>query len=131
MLIQEIVLSWLALRAAAVFAVAMISATVVTWFAMKRSDPETQVTLVQMSEPVFFRKNNGADGEYLQIDSQVAAGTLVVEREGSRAKFACADGSTFELSGGSELTLGEGQGKQLFLRPEPSITGRSDALRRS
>ncbi len=95
---------------------AVILATVVTWIAMQRADPETQVTLVQMSGPVSWRNENGGNVEHLKIDAKVSMGTLVVEGEGSRGKFAFADGSTFELSGGSELTLGDGTGKQMFLR---------------
>jgi hypothetical protein len=64
-----------------------------------------EATLVQTSGLVSLRKDNGEKAEPLKGDAKVAAGTLVVEGEGSCGKFAFADGSTFELFGGSELTL--------------------------
>ncbi|MEZ6131093.1 MAG: FecR family protein [Planctomycetaceae bacterium] len=91
------------------------------WFAAPKAKHNTRITLVQTSGPVLLRNDaNGKDVdgnvEQLEIDAQLSAGTIVVDGVGSRAEFAFVDGSTFELSGGSELTVGNGDGKQLFLR---------------
>lgn len=103
------------------YAAATILVFVVIWFAVPRANPKSLITLVQASGPVSLRKDaNGKDGgesvEYLKVDAQLEAGTIVVDGVGSRAKFAFVDGSTIELSGGSELTVGNGEGKQLYLR---------------
>lgn len=98
------------------YAAAIILTAVATWFLVPRADQRTQVSLIRTSGPVSLRKNPDSIVEPVKIDARIDAGTLVIGGMGTRAEFAFADGSTFELAGGSELTLGNGQGKQMLLR---------------
>ena len=94
---------------------AVILAAVTAWYAAQQNDREF-VTLVRMSGLVSLRSDNGATVGLLKRGAHVAAGTIVVEGEGARAEFAFADRSILTLSGGTELTMGEGSGKQMFLQ---------------
>lgn len=103
-------------RAISGWAAAVVLATVLVWFFVQRADHKSLVTLVQVSGPVSWRNDHGEHVERLQKGARLTAGTLAVAGAGSRAEVTFTDGSTFALSGGSELTLGERKGKQLFLR---------------
>jgi ferric-dicitrate binding protein FerR (iron transport regulator) len=103
-------------RAILAWAAAVVLMAVLVWSFVQRANHEPLVTLVQVNGPVSWRNDHGERVERLQKGARLAAGTLAVEGEGSRAEVTFTDGSTFALSGGSELTLGERKGKQLFLR---------------
>lgn len=102
-------------------AAATVLVFVVIWFAVPHTNHNTLITLVQTSGPVSLRsdgnrKDVGGNVEQLEIGAQLSVGTIVVDGVGSRAEFAFEDGSTFELSSDSELTVAKGDGKHLLLR---------------
>ena len=87
----------------------------VVWIGFSPPPSAFLLTLVEASGPVALR----ADGEllrHLEKGQTVSAGTLTVNGDGARAKFASENGTTISLSGASELTLPGGDGDVLNLR---------------
>jgi ferric-dicitrate binding protein FerR (iron transport regulator) len=103
-------------RAILAWAAAVVVVASLVLFVVPRTNHKSLVTLVQANGPVSWRNDSGENVGRLKKGARLAAGTLTVDGEGSRAEVTFADGSRFALSGGSELTLGERKGKQLFLR---------------
>lgn len=95
---------------------AAVLVTMAAWLVVQHPDGNEMATLVHTSGAVSLRDDNDRRVRNLKIGAQVAAGTLTVEGEGSQAEFTFADHSTFTLSGGAELRLRDGYGKQLFLK---------------
>lgn len=102
-------------HAAIKWIVAACLLAVVAWFAAPRQNSEPTLTLIETSGQVSLADAGGRVSR-LKAAESFATGTIVVNGEGSRAKFRYADGSTFSLAGGSELNLRSGDGKQMFLR---------------
>jgi len=86
------------------------------WSAFPQQKAESGLTLIQTSGQVSLGDVNGSIRRLNTPETFTTGSTVLVDGEGARAKFSYADGSTFSLSGGSELKLSNGDGKQLFLR---------------
>ncbi len=87
---------------------------VIAWFGMFR--PHNGSLTFAETDGLVSLRDDSATVHRLNPGETFASGSLIVEGDGTQAKFSYSDGSVLWLSGGTELTLTGGQGKTLRLQ---------------